>query len=152
MSVDRILFLCVANSARSQLAEALARHRFGQAVCVQSAGSAPTQVNPLALQVLAELGIDASDQYSKNVDTIDPASVDMVITLCSEESCPVFLGPARRLSWAMPDPDRSGEPGSEALTDEERLQGFRQARDVIAARLEQLAREHGLPPRPTPRS
>jgi len=148
MSLDRILFLCVANSARSQLAEALARHRFGEAVSVQSAGSAPTRVHPLALQVLAELGLDASGQYSKNVDTIDPASVDLVITLCAEESCPVFLGPARRLSWAMPDPDRSGEPGSESLSEEQRLQGFRQARDTIAARLEQLAQEHGLSPRP----
>ena len=135
MPFDSVLFLCVANSARSQMAEALARRRFGDAVRVQSAGSAPSAVNPLALQVLAELGIDAGDHTSKHVDTIDPAAVDLVITLCAEESCPVFLGHAPRLSWAMPDPDRKGEPLSPA----ERLHHFRVARDAIAARVDALA-------------
>jgi arsenate reductase (thioredoxin) len=130
-----LLFLCVANSARSQIAEALARKRFGDAVRVQSAGSAPTRVNPLALAVLAEIGLDAADQYSKHVDTIDPASVDLVITLCSEEACPLFLGDATRLSWAMPDPDRSeGDPSPS-----ERLERFRKTREAIAARIEALA-------------
>lgn len=134
MSQHRILFLCVANSARSQLAEALARAHFGDRARVQSAGSAPGRVHPLALAVLAELGIDASSQHSKHVDTIDPASVDLVITLCAEESCPLFLGNARRLSWAMPDPDRKQED----LSEEARLQHFRIARDAIAARIEAL--------------
>ena len=106
MRFDSILFLCVANSARSQMAEGLARKRFGDTVRVQSAGSAPGGVNPIALSALAELGIDGSGQRSKHVDSIDPDSVDLVITLCAEESCPVFLGQARRMSWAMPDPDR----------------------------------------------
>lgn len=129
-----ILFLCVANSARSQMAEALARRRFGDAVRVQSAGSAPTRVNPLALRVLAEIGIDASDQHSKHVDTIDPASVDLVITLCAEESCPVFYGAAERVSWAMPDPDRDeGDP-----SEDERLARFRETRDEIARRIDTL--------------
>lgn len=135
MRFDSVLFLCVANSARSQMAEALARRRFGDAVRVQSAGSEPSHVNPYALRALAELGIDASAQRSKHVDTIDPTAVDLLITLCAEESCPVFLGKARRLSWAMPDPDRKDE----ALSDEERLQHFRVARDAIDQRLEVLA-------------
>lgn len=135
MRFDSVLFLCVANSARSQLAEALARRRFGDAVRVQSAGSAPTRVNPYALRVLAELGLDASGQRSKHVEAIPPESVDLVITLCAEERCPVFLGAAPRLSWAMPDPDRPDE----ALTDAERLQHFRVARDAIAQRIEALA-------------
>lgn len=135
MQFDSILFLCVANSARSQMAEGLARARFGEAVRVQSAGSEPSRVNPYAIRALAEVGIDASGQRSKSVDTIDPDSVDLVITLCAEESCPVFLGRARRMSWAMPDPDRKHEP----LSDEERLQHFRVARDAIAGRLEALA-------------
>lgn len=140
-----ILFLCVANSARSQLAEALARRLLGDGVRVQSAGSAPSRVNPWALRVLAEVGIDASGQTSKHVDTIDPAGVDLVITLCAEESCPVFLGAAERLSWAMPDPDRS-DP---TWTDTDRLGAFRAARDAIAARLRALAAARGLPLSPS---
>jgi arsenate reductase len=136
MKPRSLLFLCVANSARSQMAEALARHRFGDAVRVQSAGSAPGRVNPYAVRALAELGVDTSALHSKHVDTIDPASVDLVITLCAEESCPLFLGDAERVSWAMPDPDRKDE----ALTDEQRLEHFRVARDAIDARLEALAR------------
>lgn len=135
MNYRSVLFLCVANSARSQLAHALARRRFGDAVRVQSAGSAPGQVNPYALQVLDEIGVDTSGLHSKHVDTIDPTSVDLVITLCAEEQCPLFLGDARRLSWAMPDPDRKHED----LTEAQRLQHFRAARDAIDKRLEVLA-------------
>ena len=135
MSVDHILFICVANSARSQMAEALARQKFGDRVRVQSAGSRPGGVNPYALRVLAEVGIDASRQVSKHVDTIDPASVDLVVTLCAEEECPLFLGKATRLNWAMPDPDRKGED----LSDEERLGHFREARHTISKRLVELA-------------
>lgn len=135
MKFKSVLFLCVANSARSQLAEGLARKRFGDAVRVQSAGSDPGRVNPYAVRALAEVGIDASGQTSKHVDTIDPATVDLVITLCAEESCPVFLGDAERLSWAMPDPDHKHEE----LTDEQRFEHFRVARDAITERLEALA-------------
>jgi arsenate reductase len=135
MKFDSILFLCVANSARSQMAEGLAREVFGDSVQVQSAGSAPSRVNPYAVHALAEIGIDASEQTSKHVNTIDPETVDLVITLCAEEQCPVFLGRAQRLSWAMPDPDRKGEE----LTDEERLEHFRVARDAIEAKLQALA-------------
>lgn len=151
MPFQSILFLCVANSARSQMAEALARRIFGETVRVQSAGSAPTRVHPLALQVLDELGIDARRQRSKHVDTIDPTSVDLVITLCAEESCPVFLGAARRLSWAMPDPARPPQAGEEEPDDEERLRRFREARDAITARLHELAASRQRPPPPRPR-
>lgn len=135
MRFDSVLFLCVANSARSQMAEALARHVFGDAVRVQSAGSEPSRVNPFAVAALGELGLDTAGLHSKHVSTIDPASVDLVITLCAEESCPVFLGNAQRLSWAMPDPDRKHED----LTDAQRLHHFRVARDAIRSRLEGLA-------------
>jgi arsenate reductase len=138
---DSILFLCVANSARSQMAEALARDLFGDAVRVQSAGSEPSRVNPYAVRALGELGIDTSALHSKHVSTIEPESVDLVITLCAEESCPVFLGQARRLSWAMPDPDRKHEE----LTDDERLQHFRVTRDAIRARLAVLAALRDVP-------
>jgi arsenate reductase (thioredoxin) len=132
-----ILFLCVANSARSQMAEGLARARFGDAVRVQSAGSDAAGVNPLAVKVLAELGIDISGQTSKTVGTIDPATVDTVVTLCAEEVCPVYLAKARHLHWPLPDPTAGG--GSE----EERLARFRQTRDEIRARIEAFFGEDG---------
>ena len=125
-----ILFLCVANSARSQMAEGLARARFGIRARVQSAGSAPSAVNPMAIDVLAELGIDIAHHTSKSVDTIDPAGVDLVVTLCAEEVCPVFLGRARRLHWPLPDPA--------AAPAETKRQRFREVRDQIAARLSDL--------------
>ena len=91
-----ILFLCVANAARSQMAEALARSLFGGAVRVQSAGSMATRVHQDAVAVLAERGIDIRAARSKAVDTIDPASVDLVITLCAEEVCPNWPGRIER--------------------------------------------------------
>jgi len=127
-----LLFLCVANSARSQMAEGLARARFGNAVRVQSAGSDAAGVNPLAVQALAEIGIDISGQTSKRVDTIDPSSVDTVVTLCAEEVCPIFLSKARRVHWPLPDPTAGS--GSEA----EQLARFRRTRDELKSRIEAL--------------
>ena len=141
MKPQSVLFLCVANSARSQMAEGLARTVFGahfaDQVRVQSAGSAPTRVNPYAIRAMAELGVDLTTQRSKSVDEIDPDSVDLVITLCAQEICPVFLGDAERLHWPLPDPDRKDED----LSDAGRLQHFRVTRDELARRLEALARE-----------
>src|SRR5689334_9660350 len=99
-----VLFLCVANSARSQMAEGLARTLFGGLVRVQSAGSAPARINPHAIAAMREIGIDITGQHSKSVDAIDPASVDAVITLCAEEVCPVWPGAFARLHWPLPDP------------------------------------------------
>jgi len=124
-----LLFLCVGNSARSQMAEGLARDRFGDAVTVQSAGSVPKRVNPLAIRVLAEIGIDITHHRSKSVEEIDPATVDVVVTLCEEEVCPVFLGKAKRLHWPLSDPAAAEGTG------EERLQMFREVRDEIIRRL-----------------
>ncbi|MDH5671083.1 MAG: arsenate reductase ArsC [Myxococcales bacterium] len=132
-----ILFLCVANSARSQMAEGLARSLFGERIPVQSAGSAPSRVNPYALEVMAELDIDLGAHHSKSVQDIDPATADTVITLCAEEVCPAFLGQAKRLHWPIPDP-ASDDP---ALSRQQQLERFRVARDTIAAKLEQLAQE-----------
>jgi arsenate reductase len=131
--VRSILFLCVANSARSQLAEGIARQLF-PGLRIQSAGSRPSQVNPYAIEALAELGVDASRQTSKSVQDIDPASVDLVITLCAEEVCPLFLGKAERLHWPIPDP-ASDDP---SLTPADLRQRFRAARDEIRRRLEAL--------------
>ena len=127
-----VLFLCVANSARSQMAEGLARLRFGDAVRVQSAGSAPSRVNPYAIEVMREVGVDLAPQWSKSVETIDPATVDTVITLCAEEVCPVFLGGHRRLHWPIPD------PADPALSRDELLARFRTARDELRKRIAML--------------
>lgn len=130
-----ILFLCVANSARSQMAEGLARMILGDRVPVLSAGSEPSQVNPYAIEVMRELGVDLSTHRSKSVHTIDPATVGTVITLCAEEVCPAFLGRARRLHWPIPDPASRDV----TIPREEMLARFRSARDAILERLERLA-------------
>lgn len=135
-----ILFLCVANSARSQMAEGLARHRFGDRVRVRSAGSRPSRVHPHAIEVMAEIGIDIGGHASTSVETIDPTEVDTVITLCAEEVCPVFLGQATRLHWPLPDP-AGDEEGSNR---EQRLARFRATRDELRLRLEAFARAEAL--------
>ncbi len=129
-----LLFLCVANSARSQMAEGLARKRFGSRVVVQSAGSEPSTVNPYAVEVMREIGVDLTGHHSKSVQTIDPASVGTVITLCAEEVCPLFLGQVRRLHWPIADP-ASQDP---TLSRDEMLARFRTAREQIQGRLEDL--------------
>ena len=141
-----LLFLCVANSARSQMAEGLARRLFGERVRVQSAGSKPARVNPYAVEVMRDVGVDLTTQRSKSVDTIDPTSVDVVITLCAEEVCPVFLGTVRRLHWPIQDP-ASDDPG---IARDGMLARFRTARDQIQGRLEVLAALLDVPRGPEP--
>jgi arsenate reductase (thioredoxin) len=127
-----ILFLCVANSARSQMAEGIARSLAPRGVTVSSAGSSPSSVRPQAIRVLKEIGVDISDHRSKGLDSIDAGSVDAVVTLCAEEICPVFLGKAHRVHWALPDP--AGVTG----TEEARLGAFRSVRDELLRRLKVL--------------
>ena len=124
-----LLFLCVANSARSQMAEGIARSLAPVGVTISSAGSKPSQVNPLAIRALDELGIDIRSHRSKGVDTISPDGVEAVITLCAEEVCPVFLGKARRVHWGLPDPAGAG------AMEGEQLQSFRGVRDELRRRL-----------------
>jgi arsenate reductase len=139
-----ILFLCVANSARSQIAEGLARKLFGGRIAVQSAGSRPSRVNPYAIEVMREVGVDLTAHHSKSVDSVDASTVGTVITLCEEEVCPVFLGEVRRLHWPIPDPATSDD----SLPREEMLERFRTARDRIREKLEALAAQLQLPKNP----
>ena len=110
---------------------------FGDRIPVQSAGSEPTQVNPYAIEVMHELGVDLTKHHSKSVQTIDPVTVGTVITLCAEEVCPVFMGKARRLHWPIPDPASNDS----SISREDMLQRFRTARDSIRLKLERFARE-----------
>jgi arsenate reductase len=147
MNTDKaILFLCVANSARSQMAEGLARKLFGARIAVQSAGSEPSRVNPYAIEVMREVGVDLTTHHSKSVQSIDPATVSSVITLCAEEVCPVFLGKARRLHWPIPDPASKDA----SIPRDEMLTRFRAARDQIQGRLEVFDALLELPEGPQP--
>jgi thioredoxin type arsenate reductase len=127
-----ILFLCVANSARSQIAEGIARSMVPAGTRVWSAGSRPTSVRPEAIAVLKELGIDISNHRSKAVDEIPATEVDTVVTLCGEEECPLFLGKARRLHWGLPD------PAQVTGSTEDRLTAFRHTRDELRRRIQAL--------------
>ncbi len=128
-----ILFLCVANSARSQMAEGLARYLFGDNYQIASAGSMPTKLNPYALMVMQEIGIDISRQYSKSVSDLKIENFDLVITLCAEEICPILPKHTKHLHWPIKDPDIKP-----ALGRDEMQARFRQARDIIADKLSRL--------------
>jgi arsenate reductase len=132
-----ILFLCVANSAGSQLAEGLAKSIFGEAAKIASAGSEPSgKVQAWAIEVLKESGIDISQNWSKSVEELPKeflAQLDYVITLCAEEVCPVIASKAQRLHWPIPDPAK--------VPEEQKAQAFRAARDEIKNRLNQWAAE-----------
>lgn len=125
------MFLCVANSARSQLAEALARRIAPAGTIVLSAGSNPWQVHPMALRVLGEVGIDIGGARSKGMDEIHMERADLVVTLCAEEVCPVVPASVRRLHWPLEDP-------AEAWGEEEMLQRFRETRDLLALKIAEL--------------
>jgi protein-tyrosine-phosphatase len=135
---DGLLFLCVANSARSQMAEGIARSLASPDVRIWSAGSRPTSVRPEAIAVLREIGIDISRHRSKGVEEIPAADIGTVITLCDEEECPLLAGDVSRVHWGLPDP--AAVSGSQA----ERLAAFRAVRDELVRRIEAFMDERGL--------
>lgn len=138
--MQRILFLCVANSSRSQMAEGLARELLGSDFQVSSAGSQPGKVNPNAIIAMKEVDIDISHHQSKSVDTIDPNAVDVVVTLCAEEVCPIMPGQVKRLHWPIADPAKTITAQGEPLSDEQILKQFREAREQIR---EKILKEFG---------
>ena len=123
----RVLILCTGNSCRSQMAEGVLRHFGSNRFEVFSAGTKPSSVNPIAVQVMQEIGIDISGHCSKHVDEFNGQAFDYVITVCdnARESCPFFPGKTQRLHWEFPDP-----PHREAVT-EAVLNEFRKVRDMI---------------------
>ena len=128
LAPKHILFLCVANSARSQMAEGIARSMASEGVRISSAGSAPTAPHRQAIKALSELGLDISGHTSSDAISVE-GTVDAVITLCAEEVCPVWLEPAWRLHWGLPDPAHSGDIPDQEVT------AFRAVRDELIRRL-----------------
>ncbi len=131
MSKHRALILCTANSARSQMAEGLLRELTLGQIEVHSAGTTPSVVNPLAIRVMAERGIDIRGQHSKHLNEFLHQPFDVVITVCDNaaEQCPLFPGRAERIHWSIPDPAAMNG------TEEQQLTAFRHARDQLEAHL-----------------
>ncbi len=131
----RVLFLCTHNAARSQMAEGILRHLSAGTVDVQSAGTEPSQVHPLAVSAVQRLlGVDISGQRSKHVDEFAGQRFDYVITLCdsARETCPLFPGDPERIHWRFDDP--AAVQGS----DDDRYVAFRQVAAELERRLRQL--------------
>ena len=132
MTPRRVLFLCTHNSARSQMAEGFLRDLGGDRFDVASAGTEARALNPLAVQAMAEEGIDISLQESKTLDRYTSEPFDLVITVCDEanEACPYFPNAKERRHWSFPDP--SAVQGD----DERRFAAFRVVRDAVRERIE----------------
>lgn len=136
MHKKRVLILCMGNSCRSQMAEGILRHYGGERIDVFSAGTKPSQVNPIAIQVMKEIGIEISGQRSKHVKEFLGQKFDYVITVCdsARESCPVFPG-ANPMHWPFPDPPHDREVNEEAIKE------FRKVRDMIFEKFKCFADE-----------
>jgi protein-tyrosine-phosphatase/DNA-binding transcriptional ArsR family regulator len=131
---QRVLFLCTGNSARSQMAEALLKHRSDDAIEARSAGSHPKPLHPNAVQVMAERGIDISGRRAKHFDRFARTRFDRVITLCDKvrEICPQFPGAPVTAHWSMPD------PAAASGSDEDSYPAFARTAAEIEARVELL--------------
>ena len=129
--MKRVLFVCTGNRARSQMAEGLLRRLAGDRFEVHSAGTEPKGIAPLTIEVMREIGIDASGQRSKSVDEFAGQEFDYVITVCdtARQVCPAFPGKGKRLHWSVEDPAEA--EGSE----DERMPAFRAARDELQRRI-----------------
>jgi len=137
--VIHVLVLCTGNSARSQMAEGLFRTIGRTSVVVQSAGSAPANhINPYAVQVMAEVGIDISQQQPKQVDSLLGQAFDYVITVCdnARDNCPYFPGPTERLHWSFAD------PASVVGGDDTKLPAFRAVREGLTACITSFLDDH----------
>jgi arsenate reductase len=130
--MQRVLFLCTHNSARSQMAEALLRRIAGDRFDVHSAGTEATHVRPLAIKAMAEQGMDIGQQQSKTLHQYLAQPFDYVITVCDQanETCPFFPNARTRLHWSFPDPSQA--QGDEAA----QLAVYREVRDNIAAHVQ----------------
>jgi arsenate reductase (thioredoxin) len=133
----KLLFLCTGNSCRSQMAEGFARRDAGDLFDVYSAGLEPSRVNPRAIAVMAEKGVSLDGQWSKELDEVPAADMDLVITVCGDADarCPLLYGRLGRRHWPLPDPAKA--TGSE----EQIMSVFRAVRDDIEQRVQALVAE-----------
>lgn len=124
---SKVLFLCTANAARSQMAAGIVKHDFSDRIETYSAGTNPKEISRLAVMVLNEIGIDISGETSDHLVKYKDMHFDYVITLCDDanEKCPVFFGGVQRLHMGFPDPPHTNDPTAE------NLQKFREVRDSI---------------------
>ena len=132
--MKKVLFICTHNSARSQMAEALLKQACGEFFHVESAGTQPGQLNPLAVEAMAELGIDISQNQTKSIFPFmrERPGYNYVISVCDEslhEHCPTFPAGTRYLKWSFPDPSKA------AGTEEEKLARMREVRDALKSRI-----------------
>ncbi len=143
MEKKRILFICVHNSARSVMAEALLNHFCGETFHAESAGLAPGKLNPFAVEALSEIGLDVSEKQPQSVQSVlDRGETwDYAVTVCSEsesEGCPIFPGPTERLHWPFPDPSKfEGD-------NDMRLSRTRAVRNLIRDKIEAWCEEQGI--------
>jgi len=137
-----ILFLCIGNSARSQIAEGLAKEMFSEKFNIESAGSEPVgYIHDGAIQTMSEIGIDISNQSSKSIDSLDEEfldSLDFVITLCSEEICPNINNEAMKIHWPNPDPAVNN------ISSHQRDKLFRNTRETIFNLLKKISLENNF--------
>jgi len=133
MSKQKILFLCTGNSCRSQMAEGFLRNMAGNRFDVHSAGVEPSHLNPMAIRVMTESGIDISGQTSDDVQAYLDEDVDKVITVCNHarEVCPIFPGALTQLHWGFFD------PATATGTEKEKLIVFQRVRDEIQTKIQE---------------
>lgn len=133
----KVLFLCTGNSCRSQMAEGWARQMVGDRVEAYSAGIETHGLNPIAVKVMAEAGVDISGHHSKLVDELEGIEFDVVYTVCgrADETCPLFPGKTKVIHHGFDDPPKLAET---AKTDEEALVHYRRVRDEIRAWIETI--------------
>ena len=133
----KVLFLCTENACRSQMAEGLVNHDLASQIKAFSAGVRPSRVNPRAIQVMGELGIDISHYRSKSLDDLAGEKFDLVITVCDNAAaqCPMFPGNAEIVHISFPDPAQA------TGTEEEIMAAFRRVRDDLRGQLIPLLRE-----------
>lgn len=139
MPKEKVLILCTGNSCRSQMAEGVLRHFGGDKFEVYSAGTYPCYVNPTAIRVMDEIGIDISGHTSKGIGDLPVQAFDFVITVCSaaDAFCPNFPGKTQKMHWPFPDPPHDQE------VSEKTIQGFREVRDAILEKFKAAA-ENGF--------
>ena len=138
MNKTRVLFLCTGNSCRSHMAEGWLRHLAGDRFEALSAGAKPTgYVHPLAIEVMAEVGVDILQHRSKSIDEFAGQPLDLLVTVCdnARESCPMYAGAKRQVHWGFDDPAHA------TGTKPEQLAVFRRVRDEIRQRIELFLKE-----------